>query len=202
MAKVGYARVSTTDQNLARQFAAFDQAGVTKVFADKLSGKNLERPQLRAMLDYIHEGDEVAVLSVDRLGRNNAELSQVIGIINSKGAMLNILSLPTFSEIKEPNLRRLIINIFLELNKYQAEEERRKILERQQEGIAEAKKRGAYKGGRILYSADVQNAKNRLAYEQLVKLVGEGVPTKEVARRIGVARSTVYRIIKRDHLKD
>lgn len=201
MVKVGYARVSTTDQNLARQLAAFDKAGVQKIFADQLSGKNMQRPQLQAMLDYIHDGDEVAVLDVDRLGRNNAELSQVIGIINSKGALLNILSLPTFNEIKEPNLRRLIINIFLELNKYQAEEERRKILERQREGIKEAKKRGVYKGRQTAYSAAAKNAKDRLAYDQLVSLVAAGTPIKEVARRTGIGRSTIYRIIKRDQLR-
>lgn len=74
MAKIGYARVSSKEQNLDRQLQALQ--GVSKVFSDKLSGQSVERPQLQAMLNYIREGDIVIVTELDRLGRNNKELTE------------------------------------------------------------------------------------------------------------------------------
>ena len=79
MAKIGYARVSSKEQNLDRQLQALES--VSKVFSDKMSGATTERPQLQAMLDYIREGDIVVVAELDRLGRNNKDLTQIMNII-------------------------------------------------------------------------------------------------------------------------
>ena len=86
MAKIGYARVSSKEQNLDRQLQALES--VSKVFSDKVSGATTERPQLQAMLDYIREGDIVVVAELDRLGRNNKDLTQIMNIIQQKGATL------------------------------------------------------------------------------------------------------------------
>lgn len=125
MAKIGYARVSSKEQNLDRQLQALQ--GVSKVFSDKLSGQSIARPQLKAMLEYIREGDIVVVSELDRLGRNNKELTELMNQIQAKGATLEVLNLPSMNGIEDENLRRLINSLVIELYKYQAESERKKL---------------------------------------------------------------------------
>lgn len=84
MSKIGYARVSSKEQNLDRQLEALQS--VSKVFSDKASGQSTERPQLQAMLDYLREGDIVIVTELDRLGRNNKDLTEIMNAIQQKGA--------------------------------------------------------------------------------------------------------------------
>ncbi|WP_034992667.1 recombinase family protein, partial [Liquorilactobacillus vini] len=139
MTKIGYARVSTRDQNLARQLEQLKSAGVTKIFQEKISGKDADRPQLQKMLNYLRDDDEVIVVSLDRLGRNSKDLTDIIEKIRRRGATLNVLNLPSFAGIKDPNLRNLITNIIVELYKYIAQEERETIRERQRQGIEIAK---------------------------------------------------------------
>lgn len=134
MAKIGYARVSSKEQNLDRQLEALQD--VSKVFSDKASGQSTERPQLQAMLSYLREGDIVVVTELDRLGRNNKELTELMNQIQQKGATLEVLNLPSMTGIEDDNLRRLINNLMIELYKYQAESERKRIKERQAQGIA------------------------------------------------------------------
>ncbi|TRW72969.1 recombinase family protein, partial [Lactococcus lactis] len=129
MAKIGYARVSSKEQNLDRQLEALQD--VSKVFSDKASGQSTERPQLQAMLTYLREGDIVVVTELDRLGRNNKELTELMNQIQQKGATLEVLNLPSMTGIEDDNLRRLINNLMIELYKYQAESERKRIRERQ-----------------------------------------------------------------------
>lgn len=147
MAKIGYARVSSKEQNLDRQLQALQ--GVSKVFSDKLSGQSVERPQLQAMLNYIREGDIVVVTELDRLGRNNKELTELMNQIQNKGATLEVLNLPSMNGIEDENLRRLINNLVIELYKYQAESERKRIKERQAQGIEIAKKKENSKGDNL-----------------------------------------------------
>jgi DNA invertase Pin-like site-specific DNA recombinase len=137
MAKIGYARVSSKEQHLDRQLAALK--GVDKLFTDKLSGANTKRPELQKMLAYIREGDIVLVTELDRLGRNNQDLTKIMNTIQNKGATLDVLNLPSMTGIADPNLRQLMTNLIIELYKYQAESERKRIIERQQQGIALAK---------------------------------------------------------------
>ena len=150
MTKIGYARVSSKEQNLDRQLQALE--GVSKVFSDKLSGATTERPQLQAMLDYIREGDIVVVSELDRLGRNNKDLTDIMNAIQQKNATLEVLNLPSMSGIEDDNLRRLINNLVIELYKYQAESERKRIRERQAQGIVLAKENGKFKGGKPKFS--------------------------------------------------
>ena len=150
MAKIGYARVSSKEQNLDRQLEALQD--VSKVFSDKASGQSTERPQLQDMLTYLREGDIVVVTELDRLGRNNKELTELMNQIQQKGATLEVLNLPSMTGIEDDNLRRLINNLMIELYKYQAESERKRIKERQAQGIAIAKQRGRFKGRKKKYS--------------------------------------------------
>lgn len=152
MSKIGYARVSSKEQNLDRQLEALQS--VSKVFSDKLSGQSTERPQLQAMLDYLREGDIVIVTELDRLGRNNKDLTEIMNDIQQKGATLEVLNLPSMNGIEDENLRRLINNLVVELYKYQAESERKRIKERQAQGIELAKKKGRFTGRKSTFQKD------------------------------------------------
>lgn len=197
--KIGYARASTTDQNLDCQLEQLQKADCKKIFQEKISGKNANRPQLQAMLDFIREDDEVVVISMDRLGRNSRDISNIIEQIKQKGATINILDLPSFEGIKDRNLKNLLTNLVLEIQKYTAEQERKTILERQKQGIKLAKERGVYKGGVVQYSKDSKDPKRRLIYNTVVKMLrrkanGEPITIKQIADQVGITRNTVYRI--------
>lgn len=194
--KIGYARVSTSDQNLDRQIVALKNSGAQKIFEEKISGKNIERPQLKALLDYIHDDDIVTVLSLDRLGRNSKDLTEVIDQIRRKGAVLDVLDLPTFAGVEDGNLRALLTNLVLEIYKYTAEEERRKILSRQRQGIKIAKKKGIYKGRKKEYSP---TGAKRFLYNGVVNGLKEGKSIAQISREVGIERIQVYRI--RDYAK-
>ena len=189
MAKIGYARVSSKEQNLERQLQALE--GVSKVFSDKVSGATTERPQLQAMLDYIREGDIVVVAELDRLGRNNKDLTEIMNTIQQKGATLEVLNLPSMSGIEDDNLRRLINNLVIELYKYQAESERKRIRERQAQGIVLAKENGKFKGGKPKFSEN--DPRLQLAF----KLYLEGATEKDVERQTGINRRTFQRYRKK-----
>ena len=189
--KIGYARVSTSDQNLDRQIVTLKNSGAQKIFEEKISGKNIERPQLKALLDYIHDDDVVTVLSLDRLGRNSKDLTEVIDQIRRKGAVLDVLDLPTFAGVEDGNLRALLTNLVLEIYKYTAEEERRKILSRQRQGIKIAKKKGIYKGRKKEYSP---TGSKRFLYNGVVNGLKEGKSIAQISREVGIERIQVYRI--------
>ena len=152
MSKIGYARVSSKEQNLDSQLEALQSD--SKVFSDKASGQSTERPQLQAMLDYLREGDIVIVTELDRLGRNNKDLTEIMNAIQQKGATLEVLNLPSMNGIEDENLRRLINNLVVELYKYQAESERKRIKERQAQGIELAKKKGRFTGRKSTFQKD------------------------------------------------
>lgn len=183
--RVGYARVSSKDQNLDRQIKALSD--VSKIFTDKLSGRSTYRPQLKAMLDFIRESDIVVVTELDRLGRNNKELTEIMSIIQQKGATLEVLNLPSLRGIEDENLRRLINNLIIEIYKYQAESERQHIRERQQQGIEIAKSEGKFKGGKLKYN------KNDPKLQHAFELYLQGETEKDIERKTGINRRTFRR---------
>lgn len=195
MSRIGYARVSTIDQNLDRQLELLSNCD--KIFTDKASGKNLERAGLQKMLDYIREGDIVVVTELKRLGRNNKELTETMYLIQSKNATLEVLNLPVLTGIEDDNLRRLLNNLIIELYKYQAEEERQSILTTQRQGIELAKKRGVYQGKQLEYSETARDPKKRFIYKEIVRMLEEEVSISEIAKRTGTNRSLIYRIKNR-----
>lgn len=196
--KFGYARVSSKDQNLARQIEALTNAGCKRIFQEKQSGKNIQdRPELNKLLKTIHEEDIVVVLSLDRLSRNSADIKILLSQIERKGATFDILDLPSFSGVEDLNLRRLLNNLVIDLMSYIAEHERAKIRERQAEGIRLAKERGAFIGKQLEYGPNAANPQKRAIYHAIVKSLQLGESISYIARMNNVSRSTVYRIKRR-----
>lgn len=185
MARIGYARVSSTDQNLDRQLELLKNCD--KIFSDKASGKDTNRIGFQEMMNYIREDDIVVVTELKRLGRNNRELTDTMNRIQLMKATLEVLNLPALTGIGDDNLRRLLNNLIIELYKYQAEEERRYIRETQQQGIAIAKSKGKYKGGKPKYKEN--DPRLQLAF----KLYLAGATDKEVEQQTGINRRTFRR---------
>jgi len=138
---IGYARVSTIEQNEARQLVAFEgfTEKITKTFIDKISGKDTYRPQLQAMLEYVREGDVVVVSEFSRLARSTRDMLQIVQELTEKG--VGLISLKEKVDTDTPQ-GRFMLTVFAAL----AELERETILQRQREGIAIAKQQGKYKG--------------------------------------------------------
>ena len=185
MCRVGYIRVSSKEQNWDRQIE--NLSGVSKVFSDKLSGGDGDRPGLSALLSFIREGDIVVVSELDRLGRNNKELTEVMSIIHSKGATIEILNLPSLSGIRDENLRQLLNHLIIEIYKYQAEEERKRILERQRQGIEIAKRKGKYKGRKPMFK------RNDIKLQHAFDLFLAGHSDREVEELVGINARTFRR---------
>jgi DNA invertase Pin-like site-specific DNA recombinase len=180
---IGYKRVSTIDQNEARQLEGIE---LDKVFIDKASGKDNNRPQLHAMMDYIRDGDIVMVHSLDRIGRNLAHIRDLIDAITSKGVQVRFIKEGLFfhpSQDQNP-MTELMLNMLGSFAQF----ERDMIKERQREGIEIAKTKGVYKG-----------RKKTVSDQQVIEiknLVLQGHSKQSIAKQYGVSVPTVYRFIK------
>jgi len=137
--KVGYIRVSTDEQNTIRQEVLMQELGVDKIFMDKASGKSAARKELQAMLSFVRDGDTVIVESYSRMARSTMDLLDIVEILQNKG--VEFISKKESIDTRSP-AGRLMLTIFAGLYQF----ERECTLERQAEGIREAKKAGKYKG--------------------------------------------------------
>lgn len=183
--RVAYLRVSTTDQHLDRQRATVGETDM--VFEEHASAASRKgRPALERLLSHVREGDEVVVSSMDRLARSVIDLSQITDELMAKGVTLRFVS---ESVVYSPTCNDPYAKFQLHLLGSVAELERSIIRERQADGIAAAKARGAYQGRPAALSAGDAAAARRL--------VSEGVPKAEVARRYGISRATLYRSVLR-----
>jgi len=190
MARIGYARVSSKDQNLERQLEKLKDC--QKVFTDKQSGGSLKRPGLNELMSFIREGDVVVVTEIARLGRNNEELTTTMDRIRLSGATLEVLNLPALKGVEDANLRRLLNGLMLEIYKYQAESERESIRENQRQGIELAKKKGLYKGRKPKFNR--QSPQLRHAFD----LYETGKYTiREIERMTSIPESTFRRYKKK-----
>ena len=197
MALVFYARVSSKDQNLARQLARAKEVKADKIYCDKKSGKSLDRPQFKEMMNYLREGDILEVLSLDRLSRNYNDLKSVIATLHKKGVKFISDDLPNM-QTDNALLNDVMMDMFISLLGFVSQNEREKIRERQKQGIELAKKRGAYKGRVIKYGPDAKNPKDKIIWERVVKMLkSKQYPISEIARETGLSRSQVYRIKNR-----
>ena len=178
MSVIGYKRVSTVDQSLERQ----DLGDVDKVFEEKLSGKSAsDRPALQDLIGYARHGDTVVVHSIDRLARDLRDLQDIIQTLNDKGVAISFLSERlTFSADADDAFARLQLQMMGAF----AEFERNIIRKRQAEGIAVAKAKGVYKGG-----------KKRIDRDKVHQLKAEGLSTYKIADAMGVSRMSVHRIL-------
>jgi len=178
---VGYIRVSSLQQNANRQLEGIK---LDKMFIDQASGKDLKRPQLAAMLDFIREGDTVVVHSMDRLARNLVDLKRIVSQCTQSQITIRFLKEGlTFTGEDSP-----MANLLLSVMGGIAEFERALIHERQAEGIALAQKKGVYIGRKkALNSEQVDYMKESIAKHK---------KKNEIAKELGVSRETVYRYLK------
>jgi DNA invertase Pin-like site-specific DNA recombinase len=177
---LGYARVSTDEQDLAGQRQRLEAAGAFRVFEDVVSGKTFERPGLAALLDHIRPGDTLAVVRLDRLGRSLRELLDVVETLQERGVALLSLEeqIDTSSAAGE-----LVFHVFGAIAQF----ERRLIAERTRDGLAAARARGSRPGRPPLDPEKLEAA---------LLLVKGGMSPTKAARQVGVGRSTLYREIQ------
>ena len=191
----GYIRVSTREQNEARQVIALREFGVPEdcVFMDKQSGKDFQRPAYQALLAQLSPGDVLVVKSIDRLGRNYDEiLEQWRMITKEKGAAIVVLDMPLLDTRNSRDLTgTLIADIVLQLLSYVAETERSFIRQRQAEGIAAAKARGVQFGRKPLPRPEAYPAILQLWREQRIS-------ANEAGQRLHVGRNTFLRWARED----
>lgn len=181
MSKIGYARVSSKEQNLDRQLEALQS--VSKVFSDKASGQSTERPQLQAMLDYLREGDIVIVTELDRFARNTKEALEIIQELFQQNVTIHILNIGLIDNTATGQLIFTIFSAF-------AQFERELILERTQEGKRFAKAHDPkFREGRPKKYTKEQL---QLAYE----LKQQGLTYKMIERKTGISISTQQRAFK------
>lgn len=182
---VGYGRVSSATQNEARQVEAL--AECERVFIDKASGKNTERPELEAVLAYVREGDTLRCPSMDRMARNTVDLLSLVEGLTKRGVTVEFVKEHlTFTGDKDDHIGTLMLTILGGIAQF----ERALIRERQAEGIALAKERGVYKGrAKALTPVQILDAEYRIT---------QGVPKAVIARDLGVSRQTLYLALRKD----
>src|SRR5947208_13137430 len=179
--RIGYIRVSTPDPHPDRQLEGIE---VDKTFIDKASGKDTRRPQLEMLMSFVRTGDTVVVHSMDRLARNLDDLRRIVQTLTGKGVRIEFVKQHlSFTGEDSP-----MANLMLSVMGAFAEFERALIHERQREGIALAKKRGAYKGRKRSLN-DEQVAEMRRRVEEA------GESKAKVARDFGISRETVYKYL-------
>jgi DNA invertase Pin-like site-specific DNA recombinase len=178
---LGYARVSTGDQDVAGQTMRLEDAGAIRLFTDVMSGKSMERPGLVELLGFARKGDTLAVVRLDRLGRSLNELLASVETLKMRGIALLSLEekIDTSSAAGE-----LIFHVFGAIAHF----ERRLISERTKDGIAAARAKGKQPGRQPLDQGKV---------EAVIKLVESSVSPAEAAKQLGLGRSTVYREMRR-----
>ena len=179
--RCGYIRVSTMEQNSARQL---DGVSVDRTFEDKVSGKSMDRPELEAMLAYVRTGDEIFIHSMDRLARNLDDLRRLVQTLTKRGVKVTFLKEGmTFTGEDSP-----ISMLMLSMMGAFAEFERSLILERQREGIEIAKKAGVYKGRKPKLNAD--------QVQQIRLRAKAGESKSDLARIFGISRETLYSYLR------
>lgn len=180
--RIGYIRVSTTDQNPERQL---ENIQLDKKFIEYASGSSLKRPQLELMIDYVREDDLVIIHSIDRLARNVKNLHQIIDQLLDKGVSVQFIKENLQFTGNDSAMSKLILGIFAHV----AEFERELILERQKEGIAIAKKQGKYKGRQSKFTNDIQ--------DQIEARLLTRDSKSQIAHDLGISRYTLYRYLEK-----
>jgi DNA invertase Pin-like site-specific DNA recombinase len=175
----GYARVSTTDQDLSIQQAALKAAGCQIVRSEKLSGKTRDgRTELATLLEFVREGDTLVVTRIDRLARSIGDLQDIVRALRAKGATLKATEQPIDTSTAAGKAFLDMLGVF-------AEFETNLRRERQMEGIKKAKEAGVYKG-----------RKPSIERERIAALRAEGIGATEIARQLKIGRASVYRLLE------
>lgn len=175
---VGYARVSTSDQSLDVQEAALRAAGAVKIFAEKLSGTTNNRPQLQAAVDFCREGDMFMVTRLDRFARSSVDLHNIVAALVAKGVDFRCTEQAGVDTSTSSG--KLMIGMLGAVAEFETAIRR----ERQMEGIARAKRAGAYNG-----------RKASIDHDRVLQLHRSGLGATEIASQLGIGRASVYRIV-------
>ena len=180
-AVIGYARTSTVEQEagLSAQVTELEGNGCARVFSEQVSSVDASRPQLKAALDYLREGDTFIVTRPDRLARGTLDLLNIVDALTKRGVVVRILSMDLNTGTATG---RLVLTVLAGI----AEFERSLMLERQRAGIAKAKGEGKYKG---------RVATARAKADQVKALKADGIGPGEIAKRVGIGRTSVHRIL-------
>ena len=180
MSKIGYIRISTTEQNTARQDESLSLHQLDKIFTDKCSGSTIERDGLTQMMEYVRTGDHIYVHAIDRLARNVSNLREIVDNLKEQGVSITFISNNlTFTPDATNPMSELMLNMLASF----AEFERSLIKERQREGIAKAKERGVYKG-----------RPESIDREKIKEMIEEGVKPTTIQKELGLSKASFYRI--------
>ena len=177
---LAYVRVSTAEQNEARQIESLSRYAVDKWFTEKISGKSADRPKLRELLDYAREGDTIYIHDFSRLARSTKDLLDIVEQLKAKGVAL--VSLKESIDTSTPT-GKLMLTMIAAINEF----ERTNLLERQAEGIAIAKAKGVYKGRKAV---TVENF-----YEYYAAYMRREKSKSQLARELGISRPTLDKLI-------
>ena len=178
---IGYIRVSTVEQNTSRQLEGLT---LHKIFTDKCSGKDTNRPQLEALLDFIREGDTLYVHSMDRLARNLDDLRKLVTKLNKKQIKIHFIKENLIFSGEDSPMAKFMLSIMGAF----AEFERDLINERIREGVAIAKAAGKYKGRTKIC--------NQEQIDDIKDMVANRYKITEIAKKYGVTRTTIYRYLE------
>lgn len=183
MSNIAYVRVSTAEQNEARQIEALKKHNIDKWFTEKVSGKNMNRPQLEAMLDYVREGDTVYIHDFSRLARSTKDLLSIVEQLQKKKVCLvsNKENLDTSTPTG-----KLMLTMIAAINEF----ERENLLERQREGIAIAKEQGKFKGGQV---KKIDDKTFNAVYEQYKR---RELTKGQMAQKLHISRPTLDKMLK------
>lgn len=179
--RVGYIRVSSVDQNPKRQL---ESVTVDRVFTDKASAKDTNRPQLKEMLTFVRDGDTIVVHSMDRLARNLEDLRKIVQSQTKRGVRVEFIKEGLSFSGEDSPMAHLMLSVMGAF----AEFERTLLKERQREGIVLAKKRGAYRGRKPTLSAE--------QIDQVKRRVDAGEKKATIARDLGISRETLYQYLR------
>ena len=183
MANIAYVRVSTVEQNEARQVEALKKHSIDKWFTEKVSGKNMDRPQLKAMLDYVREGDTVYIHDFSRLARSTKDLLTIVEDLKSKG--VHLVSNKENLNTSTPN-GKLMLTMLAAINEF----ERENLLERQREGIAIAKEQGKFKGGQV------KRIDDKTFYAAYDRYHRRELNKTQLAAELRISRPTLNKLLK------
>ena len=178
---VGYVRVSSVDQNEARQLVTMEKYKVERVYSEKISAKDTNRPKLQELLDFVREGDTVVIHDFSRLARSTKDLLEIVELLNDK--KVNLISSKENIDSSTPT-GKLMLTMIGAINEF----ERANLLERQREGIAQAKKDGKYKGRKEVNIKDFDIHYNRYMNREVNK--------SQLAKELGISRPTLDKLIK------
>lgn len=178
--KIAYVRVSTVEQNEARQIESLERYGIEKWFTEKVSAKDTNRPQLQQMLEFAREGDTIYIHDFSRLARSTKDLLDIAEQLQAKG--IHLVSSKENIDTSTPT-GKLMLTMIAAINEF----ERTNLLERQREGIAIAKRNGVYKGRKPFHSDKFEGL-----YRQYC---GREINKTEFARLLSVSRPTLDKLI-------